>query len=492
MNNRVYISSTYVDLIPYRAAVTSALRQGNFEIVGMEDYGASDARPLHRCLADVASCSIYVGLFAWRYGFIPDHDNPTAKSITELEYRCAQQNKLKCLIFLLDEEQPWMYRWIDRGVAGDRIIELRSVLATHHMVGSFREPGDLATMVVTAAYNAQREAGDEQKAVSDQIKPMATKSIPAPSLGARPAAGPIRLFSGGHRDPVECVSFSPDAAAVATGSWDKTIRIWETSTGRPLAKLVGHAGAVDHPGTVNGVAFLPDGRRLLSCGNDGTLRLWDWQKSKEIRKLIGHDSPVNGLVVVPGGAQAVTVGQDATIRVWDLEMARSVRTMTGHTAQIRSVSISGDGTTLLTGGMDKTLRLWDMRTGAEIKRLSCPGPVLRACLSSTLDFAVSGGPDGLVRVWDIEGERESRRLAGHTGTIRFLDISPDGCRVLSSATDRTVRLWDAGSGASLAIFADHPAPATAVEFSPDGSMAIAGYTDGTAQLFSLPQAPPGF
>jgi len=53
----------------------------------MEDYVATDAYPLHKCLADVVACDIYVGLVGWRYGYIPEQDNPERKSITELEYR---------------------------------------------------------------------------------------------------------------------------------------------------------------------------------------------------------------------------------------------------------------------------------------------------------------------------------------------------------------------------------------------------------------------
>jgi hypothetical protein len=56
----------------------------------LEDYVAADQGPLERCLADVAACDLYVGIFAHRYGYIPDRGNPDGRSITELEYRHAQ------------------------------------------------------------------------------------------------------------------------------------------------------------------------------------------------------------------------------------------------------------------------------------------------------------------------------------------------------------------------------------------------------------------
>src|ERR1041384_3955289 len=83
---KVYVSATFLDLQDCRAAVQLALRRLRVEDMAMESYVAEDRRPLERCLADVASCDVYVGIFAWRYGFIPAGYH---QSITELEYREA-------------------------------------------------------------------------------------------------------------------------------------------------------------------------------------------------------------------------------------------------------------------------------------------------------------------------------------------------------------------------------------------------------------------
>ena len=92
---RVYLSSTYEDLKEYREAVFAALEKGGLEVARMEAYTAADERPLDLCLRDVAQSDIYVGLYAWRYGYEPpaEHGNPDGKSITELEYRQAESAK---------------------------------------------------------------------------------------------------------------------------------------------------------------------------------------------------------------------------------------------------------------------------------------------------------------------------------------------------------------------------------------------------------------
>src|SRR5512143_3882901 len=104
---RIYVSSTFSDLEEYRKEVSLALRRLGHEDVAMEYYVAEDKRPLDRCLSDVASCAVYVGIFAWRYGYVPQKNNPEGRSITELEYRKAQEERKPCLIFLLSDQAPW-------------------------------------------------------------------------------------------------------------------------------------------------------------------------------------------------------------------------------------------------------------------------------------------------------------------------------------------------------------------------------------------------
>jgi Domain of unknown function (DUF4062) len=95
----IYLSSTYEDLKDYRIAVFEALRKAGYQVLAMEDYVAADKRPVDKCLADVAEADIYIGLFAYRYGYVPppEHGNPNGLSITELEFRHAEKLRKPCL-----------------------------------------------------------------------------------------------------------------------------------------------------------------------------------------------------------------------------------------------------------------------------------------------------------------------------------------------------------------------------------------------------------
>ncbi|MEU7960167.1 HEAT repeat domain-containing protein [Micromonospora humida] len=144
---KVYISATQKDLLKYRLAVHAVARRLKIEDVAMEAYGADVQPPLERCLSDVRDCDLYLGLFAWRYGFRPPGQT---SSITELEYRAALAAGKPCLVFLLAEDAHWPGRMMDRGDDGDRIVDLRRELQEHHLCDFFSSVDDL-TAKVTAA-----------------------------------------------------------------------------------------------------------------------------------------------------------------------------------------------------------------------------------------------------------------------------------------------------------------------------------------------------
>jgi hypothetical protein len=156
---RIYVSSTFEDLKTHREAVANTLRQMHHDVICMEDYVATDQRPLDKCLADVSKCDIYLGIFALRYGFVPTEDNPDNRSITELEYRRATADGKERLIFLLDAKASgWPLEYIDAltsGKSGDPIRKLREELGGAFLRGVFRTPDDLARQVSVAIHDVQ-------------------------------------------------------------------------------------------------------------------------------------------------------------------------------------------------------------------------------------------------------------------------------------------------------------------------------------------------
>jgi hypothetical protein len=154
----IYLSSTYADLEEHREAVYKQLRSMKHTVTAMEDDVARDDRPADRCVRDVADSDLYVGLVAWRYGYIPTTGNPESLSVTELEYRAAGEHGITRLVFLLDVNAAWSPKLIDactgEGNRGALIGAFRERLARVHLVSFFTGPDDLAAKVGAAVHVA--------------------------------------------------------------------------------------------------------------------------------------------------------------------------------------------------------------------------------------------------------------------------------------------------------------------------------------------------
>ncbi|TVL98065.1 MAG: hypothetical protein CV087_21695 [Candidatus Brocadia sp. WS118] len=144
---KIYLSSTYIDLKRHRATLARALRKAGYEVVMMEEYVARDQRVEFACQGDVVACDVYVGIFAWRYGHIPDDANPKCLSVTEMEYAAAGAKPMSRLTFLLKDEARWPKARKDADPA--RINDLRTRLKKR-CSGYFANADQLAVEVLAA------------------------------------------------------------------------------------------------------------------------------------------------------------------------------------------------------------------------------------------------------------------------------------------------------------------------------------------------------
>jgi hypothetical protein len=164
------------------------------------------------------------------------------------------------------------------------------------------------------------------------------------------AAAPNTL--GGHANSVNAVSFSPNGKLLATGSFDNTVKLWDTSTGKEIKTLTGHTNSV------YAVSFSPNGKLLATGSADSTVKLWDTTTGKEIKTLTGHPNSVNAVSFSPNGKLLATGSADNTVKLWDTTTDKEIKTLTGHTKSVLAVSFSPNGKLLATGSADNTVKLW--------------------------------------------------------------------------------------------------------------------------------------
>ncbi|MEU1755800.1 HEAT repeat domain-containing protein [Micromonospora matsumotoense] len=196
---KVYISATQKDLLEYRFAVHTVARRLKIEDIAMEAYGADVQPPLERCLSDVRDCDLYLGLFAWRYGFRPPGQE---SSITELEYRAALAAGKPCLVFMLADDARWPGDMVDRGADGERILELRRELKEHHLCDFFSSVDDLTAKVMAALTDVlsgrspAREPADPHTHLPEEMRAryyrklaLRYEAVPVDAVSPRPTIG---------------------------------------------------------------------------------------------------------------------------------------------------------------------------------------------------------------------------------------------------------------------------------------------------------------
>ncbi|KAI9782331.1 MAG: hypothetical protein M1839_005204 [Geoglossum umbratile] len=282
----------------------------------------------------------------------------------------------------------------------------------------------------------------------------------------------------GHSDRVHSVAFSPSGKLVASGSEDETIRLWDTSTGAQLQTLEGHSDRV-HSAT-----FSPDGKLVASGSDDKTVRFWDASTGAHLRTLEGHSDGVHSVAFSPDGKLVASGSRDKTVRLWDTSTGEQLRTLEGHSDGVHSVAFSPDCKLVASGSEDTTARLWDTSTGAQLQTFDGHSDgVYSVAFSPDGKSVASGSVDETVRLWDTSMGEQLQTLEGHSGLVYSVTLSPDGKLVASGSWDKTVRLWDTSTGAQLQTLEGHSNGVYSVAFSPDGRLVASGSWDETVRLW---------
>ncbi|KXN88826.1 putative U3 small nucleolar RNA-associated protein 13 [Leucoagaricus sp. SymC.cos] len=283
---------------------------------------------------------------------------------------------------------------------------------------------------------------------------------------------------GGHTEIVLALASSADGALLASGSKDKTARIWAPSLSEDstdwnyccIGVCEGHAESV-------GAITLPrrrqDGEKSLSFmftgSQDRTIKMWDLsvlqsymsnpsQKTARCHSLTtfkAHDKDINSLDVAPNNRLLVSGSQDRTAKIYEIIYTPSsqisaargelklVGTCKGHKRGVWTVKFSPTDRLVATGSGDKTVKLWNLDDFSCIKTFEGhTNSVLRVDFLTMGLQLVTSASDGLVKLWNIQDEECVTTLDNHEDKVWALAISEDNKTIVSGAADSVVTFWE--------------------------------------------------
>ncbi|KAK7008318.1 WD40-repeat-containing domain protein [Favolaschia claudopus] len=275
-----------------------------------------------------------------------------------------------------------------------------------------------------------------------------------------------------HGNAVWAVHFSPDDHTFASGSWDRTICLWNSRTGAHLETL--H----EHSDQVLTIDFSPNGLWLASGSCDTTVRIWRVPQSALHSGIHSHFQPQNK--ISDPGAEGLK---------FDVESGTYLCYGPGpehHASPVRAVAFSPDGSLLATGAWDGKIRLWDVVSGDRRKTLWLEvipkGQITSLQWSCGGDLIAASGGDGNIRIWDIERAVCVQTATVHTATVWIAHfVGKD--KALSSSDDCTIRSWTVstagltGQPEEMETIFQGPGPIYTIALSPESNLILSSALD---------------
>ena len=245
-----------------------------------------------------------------------------------------------------------------------------------------------------------------------------------------------------------CSDYSPNTNIYVTASLDNKIRVWDAKTHELKNTLTGHTDRIYF------VTVSPDGKTIASSSKDKTIRIWNISSGKNIT-LEGHSAKVNSVLFSKDGMKIVSASDDKTIRIWNPYTGKCLTALKGHSNYVTYAAFSYDGRQIVSSSWDKTIRIWNAYSGDNLSILKGHTEAVEF-VTYSLDGKkiLSTSDDKTIRIWNVGREIKDSQmtLKGHSQfRVYSTKYSPDGKYIVSASDDKTIRLWDSETGNCIKV-----------------------------------------
>ncbi len=250
----------------------------------------------------------------------------------------------------------------------------------------------------------------------------------------------MRVISG-HTGWVRCLSVDPSNQWFASGSADRTIKLWDLASGTLKLTLTGHVS------TVRALEVSARHPYLFSAGEDKQVKCWDLEQNRVVRHYHGHLSGIYALALHPMLDLLVTAGRDCVVRVWDMRTKQPIHTLSGHRGAITSLLTNECDPQIISASHDSTIRLWDLAAGRTITELTHHKKSVRALCQHPDEFTMASVSPDRMKKWGLPPGAflHNFDLMDDDMIVNTIAVNADGV-LFGGADDGRMGFWDWDSG----------------------------------------------
>ncbi|MBE9044840.1 caspase family protein [Pleurocapsales cyanobacterium LEGE 10410] len=359
------------------------------------------------------------GIYIWsRDGILQQNLKGHTGEVTDVEFIQEQPSDYPSGLSSNEGTLSDRYKLISTGV--DKTVRIWQVFAR------YTNNESIYTVAANPTSNTFATAGSD-----GEIKVWRNQLNGTPEL--------IRTLSG-HQDTVSQIKYSPDGQLMASASWDKTIKLWDRSTGKLIDTL-------KHEQGVNTIAFSSDSQILVTGSEDTTVKLWSLDNKPElIKTLTGHTDSIKAVTVSPDGQLIASAGYDNTIKLWNIT-GELLQTIDAHNLAITSLAFTPDSKTLASGSWDNTIKLWQIEDAGTTSQLSHTlighqDGITTLSFNSNGTVLATGSGDRLIKLWHPQTGELIKNLRGHTSQINSLAFGREDRSMVSAEEQQGLFQWN--------------------------------------------------
>lgn len=232
-----------------------------------------------------------------------------------------------------------------------------------------------------------------------------------------------------------------------------------------------------HKELVYTVTHTPDGNHLISGSFDKTVKLWDLKTGKETKTFAGtsgHNDLVLTTAINPEGRVIASGAKDNSIKLWDMPVTGALHDYPGSTAAITSEAVTTDGSKLAIGQVDGIIRLWNTSDGKQLAHLTAGKKSITAlAISVNAQWLAAGDTDGNVYLFQLSDNKHAGQMTAHTKSVTGLAFHANNQLLYSTGMDGLLKGWNVPFTASTTPYKVDKTTVVAVSRAVDGKVALA-------------------